>query len=70
MLSNELQQTIIKLKPIDKIHLIEVLLNSLDKPDSSIEKLWIKESEARYQAYKDGEMEAKPLDEVITDLLK
>ena len=36
---------------MDKIHLIEKLLSSLDKPDPEAEKAWIKETEKRFSAY-------------------
>ncbi len=39
---------------VDRIHLAEIVLDSLDKTDGQIEKIWIKESESRYQAYKEG----------------
>lgn len=44
--------------------LVEAILSSLDKPDPDIEKNWIAESEARYDAYKRGELKAVDLEEV------
>ena len=46
------------MKPIEKIHLIEKILEILDKPDPEIEKEWIAESEAGYAAHKKGEIKA------------
>ena len=65
MLDTSLKKQTMNLKPIEKIHLIEMLLNSLDKPDAEVEKMWVKESEARYEAYKKGEMKARSVEEVI-----
>jgi putative addiction module component (TIGR02574 family) len=52
------------LSPTERIQLVEAILYSLDKPDSEIEKSWIAESEARYKAYKRGELEAIDWEEI------
>jgi putative addiction module component (TIGR02574 family) len=54
----------IGLRPIERIRLVEAILHSLDKPDPDIEKSWVAESEARYEAYKRGELEAHDWDEI------
>ncbi|MDJ0815410.1 MAG: addiction module protein [Desulfobacterales bacterium] len=54
----QLAKKAIGLRPIDRIRLVEAILFSLDKPDSEIEKSWAAESEARYEAYKRGELES------------
>jgi putative addiction module component (TIGR02574 family) len=54
MLTEKIKTSTLKLNVIDRIHLAEVLLDSLDKTDEQIEKIWVRESENRYQAYKDG----------------
>jgi putative addiction module component (TIGR02574 family) len=61
---DQLAKKAIELQPIDRIRLVEAILFSLDKPDSEIEKSWIAESEARFQAYKKGELESKDWDEL------
>ena len=53
----------LKLKPLDRIHLIEHIIDSLRKPDPKIEKAWIKESEKRYTAYKNGRIKGISLQE-------
>jgi len=52
------------LRPTERIRLVEAILYSLDKPDPEIEKSWIAESEARYKAYKRGELEAIDWEEI------
>jgi len=54
----------IGLRPIERIRLVEAILYSLDKPDPDIEKSWVAESEARYEAYKRGELEVYDWDEI------
>lgn len=52
MLAEGIKTSALGLNVIDRIHLAEILLESLDKTDAEIEKIWVKESENRYQAYK------------------
>ena len=56
--TEQLAKKAMGLNPTDRIRLVEAILDSLDKPDPEIEKKWVAESEARYQAYKKGEFEA------------
>ena len=53
-----------QLQPIDRIKLVETILQSLDKIDTEIGKNRVKESEARYTAYKDGKIESTDWEEV------
>ena len=62
MIAEQIQSEALKLKPIDKIHLAELLLISLDKPDEVIEQKWVEESEKRYKAYREGLIQGIPLD--------
>ena len=61
---DQLAKRAIGLRPIERIQLVEAILYSLDKPDPDVEKSWIAESEARYEAYKRGELEAYEWDEI------
>ncbi len=60
----QLAEKAIGLKPIERIQLVEAILYSLDKIDPDIEKSWIHESEARYEAYKHGELDTYDWDEI------
>ncbi|NTW53718.1 MAG: addiction module protein [Chlorobaculum sp.] len=61
---DEMVKKAIVLDPKERIRLVEAILYSLDKPDPEIEKSWIAESEARYDAFKRGELEAEDWDEI------
>ncbi|WP_208019728.1 addiction module protein [Candidatus Chlorobium masyuteum] len=61
---DELAMKAIDLDPKERILLVEAILYSLDKPDPEIEKSWIAESEARYDAFKRGELQAEEWDEI------
>ena len=47
------------LNDLEKVRLIEILFDSLDRPSQEVEQLWIEESETRYQAYKQGKIKVK-----------
>jgi putative addiction module component (TIGR02574 family) len=64
MITKELEIQTLSLNPIDKIRLVEMLLESLDKTDPEIEAAWVAESERRYVAYKRGIIQGSTLDEV------
>lgn len=61
---DQLAKEAVGLRPTERIRLVEMILYSLDKPDLEVEKNWIAESEARYEAYKRGELEAVEWDDV------
>ena len=64
MLDQETIDKISKLDDLEKIQLIEWLMDDLDQPDPEVEKQWIKESEKRYQAFKKGHIKKISLEEI------
>lgn len=54
MITKELQEQALSLNPIDKICLVEMLLESLNKPE--IDAAWVADSDRRYAAYKRGKL--------------
>jgi putative addiction module component (TIGR02574 family) len=53
------------LRPADRLRLIELLTQSLNKPDEKIEKIWTGESEQRYEALRKGKLKTIPLDKIV-----
>jgi hypothetical protein len=51
-LAAEIQQ----LTDIDKLQLLDALLEDLDKPDPEIDRVWADEARKRWQAYKAGNL--------------
>jgi hypothetical protein len=49
---------VVGLKTLEKIHLVKLILESLDKPDHVIQEKWIEGSERRFDDYKDGKIKA------------
>lgn len=52
------------LDPNDRIALVEEVLESLDRPDPAIERLWAKEAADRLAAYRRGELSARDLSDI------
>jgi len=51
----------------EKATLARILIEGLDaSTDRNVERLWVTESQRRYQAYLRGEIEAHPGDDVMT----
>lgn len=61
----DLIQKVLKLKPQDKIVLIEALVESLDKPDKYIQEIWLKEAQERLKAHREGRTRGMPAEEVL-----
>ncbi len=61
---SQLAKKAIELEPVERIQLVEAILRSLDKPDNDIEQSWVAESEARYAAYRMGEIAATDWEEI------
>ncbi|WP_394754373.1 addiction module protein [Crenothrix sp.] len=60
----------IQLPVNDRAALIEGLIISLDKPDPSLDTLWLQEAESRLAAYRSGELDAIDADDVFATLGK
>lgn len=70
MLSKDIKDKVLKLKDIDKVQLIELLCDTLEPPDSDIEKKWGRESDRRLKEYKEGKVKAISVESVIKSLRK
>jgi putative addiction module component (TIGR02574 family) len=64
MNAKSLFQAALHLTPIERLHLVEYLVKSLDNPDKKIEAVWEEESEKRYQALVKGKVKTMSLNEV------
>ena len=55
----------VKLPPVERMEVVERILDSLDEPDAALDALWDKEAEDRLAAYRRGEVKALALSTVI-----
>ena len=53
------------LTPQERIALVEDVLDSLDRPDPDIDRLWAAEARQRLAAYRRGELAATDLSEIV-----
>ena len=60
-----LHQQIAQLPALEQIALVEEILHRLDAPDVSVDALWAIEAENRLTAYRQGQVRAIPLSEVL-----
>ena len=65
--STEIFKKALKLKPHERLIIIEGLLQSLDEPDKNIDEIWAKEAEKRLSAYKEGKLKGIPIEEIFSD---
>jgi putative addiction module component (TIGR02574 family) len=66
---DELYREAVKLSPLDKAQLVELILSSFNyKGRDEIDSKWAKEVEDRLQASKDGLMNKISMEEVFTSL--
>ena len=57
----------LRLPPGEKFLIVDTLLQSLDEPDQRLDEIWIGEAERRLAAYRKGEEQGIPLEEIFRD---
>lgn len=67
MSSKEILEQALSLKPEDRFMIVEGLIESLDHPDQKIDEIWAKEAEKRLDAYRKGDLEGVPMDDIFQD---
>jgi putative addiction module component (TIGR02574 family) len=58
----------LKLKASERYMLLEMLHQSLDKPDPEIDRIWREEALRRVKAYDEGKLSSVSMEEVFRDL--
>lgn len=56
------------LSPEDRAYIVDALLNSLECPDSEIERAWASVARSRLQEIRNGKVVCVPADEVFAKL--
>ena len=65
MSNAQILQEALQLNPQERYIVVESLLQSLDKPDKSVDDVWANEAEARLQNYRDNKVQTIPFEEVF-----
>lgn len=68
MSTTEVIEQALKLKASERYMLLEMLHQSLDKPDQEIDSIWREEALRRVQAYDEGRLGTVSMEEVFRDL--
>lgn len=53
------------LKPVERLHLVDAILLSLDVPTEEVDVLWMEEVEKRVEVYNRGELNTTPSNEIF-----
>ena len=67
MSSKDVLKQALKLKPDERFVVVEELIKSLDKPDSALDAIWAVEAENRLKAYRLGDLEGIPMEEIFKE---
>ena len=65
MTHTEILESARMLRPVERLHLIDALLESLDEPDPRIASAWQVEAQDRLAAFDHGELRAGPIEELF-----
>jgi len=67
MSGKEILKQALRLKPDERVMVVEGLIKSLDEPDSSLDAIWAEEAEKRLKAYRAGNLEGIPVEEIFKE---
>lgn len=67
MSTKALLDAAMKLKPEERLTLVERLIQSLDEPDKRLDEIWAEEAERRLKAYREGKLEGIPMEEIFKE---
>lgn len=67
MSTKELLDEAMKLKPEERLSLVEILIKSLDEPDKKLDEIWAEEAEKRLAAYREGRLKGVGMEEVFKE---
>ena len=67
MSTKELLEQALKLTADERFVLVECLIKSLDEPDKKLDAIWAEEAEKRLRAYRAGELEGIPIEDIFKE---
>ena len=65
MSGKEILKQALRLKPDERVMVVEGLIKSLDEPDRSLDAIWAEEAGKRLKAYRAGTLEGIPMEEIF-----
>ena len=67
MSTKEILEHALRLKPEERLVVVEGLLKSLDEPDQKMDLIWVEEAEKRLKAYREGKLKGIQMEEVFEE---
>lgn len=65
-IADRLEEEIKSLPDVEKLRLVDSILNDLDKPDPEIDRIWAEEARKRWSAYQAGRLSTVSYDGVMS----
>lgn len=65
VMDKALINSVLQLKPAERMRLLNVIYGSLERPDTAIDEIWYDEAERRLAAYKAGNVQGIPGEKVL-----
>jgi putative addiction module component (TIGR02574 family) len=66
--TRELVEQALRLDPTERLELVDEVLHSLDRPDPTIDRVWLEEAERRLAAYRAGKVRGIPAEDIVGPL--
>ncbi|NER35783.1 MAG: addiction module protein [Oscillatoria sp. SIO1A7] len=60
-----LVNSVLELPPNERARLLDIIVTSLDRPDSQIDNIWLDEAEKRLEAFRAGRTKGIPASDVL-----
>jgi len=67
MNTKQIIDDIMELKPIEKMYLLEIIVESLNKPNEDIQKIWLEEAKERLLSHRAGKTKGVPIEQIINE---
>jgi putative addiction module component (TIGR02574 family) len=64
--AEKIASDISSLTDVEKLHLVDVILRDLDRPDPEIDRIWADEARKRWKAYKSGKIQSVSYQDVMS----
>jgi putative addiction module component (TIGR02574 family) len=65
MNTKALVERALKLPPEERFELIDELMQSLDRPDPDLDRVWLEEAERRLAAHRSGQVQGVPAEDIV-----
>jgi Putative addiction module component. len=63
--AEQIASDISSLTDVEKLHIVDVILKDLDRPDPEIDRIWADEARKRWNAYKSGKIQSVSYQDVM-----